>query len=309
MNARRLGSLHVRLAAVAIFLGLSLPACSSDPDEGAARSSAAIVGGTQTTGARFPATGALVQPADGGLLCTATWIAPRAVLTAAHCLSGVGRGFPAFTLSPELGPQAPTHAGVAVYIDPEFDPHANGPLHDVALMELSEAPEAGGGAAPAEILTDTADGGDLAVGTNLVLVGYGFEQADGGASGARNAGSAAVTQVGAVEMTAGTSGDAEACFGDSGGPAYVAGPDGTPRVAGVISRAADPMNPCAFGSVLTRVDSVSAWIASTLQTIGEHEQPAKAAAGCAAAPWRRSGWGPGVLCALIVFRRRSLARG
>jgi hypothetical protein len=303
LMSARLGLLRASLAGAAVFLALSSSACSSDPDPGEAYSSSAIIGGTEATGARFPATGALVQPAGGGLLCTATWIAPRVVLTAAHCLASVGRGFPAFTLSPELGPDAPTRAGVATYIHPAFDPYANGPLHDIAVMELA-GPAGADGTAPSEMLAGTADGGELAVGTSLVLVGYGVGQVDGGGSGARNGGSAAITEVGADEMIAGTSADAQACFGDSGGPAYVTGPDGTPRVGGVISRAADPMHPCASGSVLTRVDALSAWIASSLQTIAQHEQAPEAAPGCAAAPGRGGGWGPGILWVLLILRRR-----
>jgi hypothetical protein len=220
----------------------------------------------------------------------------------------VGRGFPAFTLSPELGPQAPTRAGTAIYIHPAFDPYANGSLHDIAVMELVESSGADGGM-PAEMLTGTAEGGDVAVGKSLVLVGYGVGQVDGGGSGARSAGSAVITEVAADEMIAGTSADdAQACFGDSGGPAYVMGPDGTPQVCGVISRAADPMHPCASGSVLTRVDALSAWIASTLQTIAQHEEAPQAAPGCAVAPGQRGGWGPGILCALLILHRRSRNR-
>jgi hypothetical protein len=216
----------------------------------------------------------------------------------------VGRAFPSFILAPELGPQAATRSGVAVDVHPAFDPYASGPLSDIALLELDEAPHADG-VAPAEMLMGTAATGELAVGTSLDLVGYGVEQVDGGGSGARSAGAAAVTEVGPEEVIAGAPGDARACFGDSGGPAYVAGPDGRSRVAGIVSRSADPMIPCAFGSVLTRVDAFSGWIASTLRAIAQRVPPSAATPGCAAAPRRGgSGGGLGMLCALVLFRRR-----
>src|SRR5213078_3032674 len=55
---------------------------------------------------------------------------------------------------------------------------------------------------------------------------------------------------------------ADSCFGDSGGPVYVATPDG-PALIGVVSRGlALPAAPCGNGGVYVRVDKVLSWIQS-----------------------------------------------
>jgi hypothetical protein len=61
------------------------------------------------------------------------------------------------------------------------------------------------------------------------------------------------------EFTAGGRGT-DSCFGDSGGPAFLDGPDG-PVLAGVVSRGlALPGIPCGNGGVYVRADKVTAWI-------------------------------------------------
>jgi secreted trypsin-like serine protease len=85
-------------------------------------------------------------------------------------------------------------------------------------------------------------------------------------------------------MTIGLPGEPESFAGDSGGPAFIFHPDGTRRLAGIVSRSASAAG---GGMIHTRVDALADWIAATLHAMARDVKPSKnGGEGCA-------GTGPG----------------
>ena len=194
-------------------------------------SAAAITGGSADSGdlaalglvAQTPLCGAEATTAE--LFCSGVLIAPRVVLTAAHCTS----------LHPLAGSRV--YAGTAVATDPgqrltvaavrrhpswtADDPRAN----DIALLVLEEpAPFA-----PIPPIAMPLDGSF--VGTTVRVVGFGKD--DAGAVGTKRHGTATVTALGATTFQIAAA-PAMSCEGDSGGPILVER-GGQTRVAGVTS--------------------------------------------------------------------------
>jgi V8-like Glu-specific endopeptidase len=109
-------------------------------------------------------------------VCTATLIAPRVLITAAHCVAA----FPAQSLDFTLDASATGRhkpAGVFVrraYLNPEYHLRASDSLHDIALLEL-ETPLKG---LTAERVLHPADAAALLrSGVRVQLVGYGTTHA------------------------------------------------------------------------------------------------------------------------------------
>lgn len=67
------------------------------------------------------------------------------------------------------------------------------------------------------------------------------------------------------EFVAGGTGDADSCFGDSGGPVYLDTPVGT-VVVGAVSRGVDgSATPCGGGGIYVRTDKLIDWIEETTE--------------------------------------------
>lgn len=234
----------------------------------------------------FPATGALLVRWLGApvLQCTATAVAPRVLLTAAHCVAACARQRIELTLAPDLAGGARDRWRLArAFVHPGYDPHAAGALHDIALVELDAPLDR---AVPEILLSPDEARRMLRRGLRLILVGYGRPRADGGAPGARYAAAATVTRLGAEEMTLGAPGDPQGFEGDSGGPAFLVAPDGTRRLAGIVSRAAGAVPGAAAGTVHTRIDAHADWLATTLRTIERAAPPPAGSAACRGAVCR-----------------------
>jgi hypothetical protein len=225
----------------AIFVSGTLVACASDvPDEAEDSVSDEIRNGHLDTVHRN-----VVRVNS----CSATLIAPRTVLSAAHCFYQP-QGRVNVVVAPNILPIAATY---------QVHASAAPPDHDVAVLTLDAAAT---GIEPA-LLLRTAP----LVGEAVTFVGYGRSQL-AWPDGKRRAGSSTISDVdGAHFATYGASPTrASIDFGDSGGPAFVVR-GGRERLAGIASRA---RNDCALGntdctvSEHARADAELTWIKSRM---------------------------------------------
>lgn len=235
----------------------------------------AIIGG-----APAPSETSVVAVVDAGgrLTCSGTVVAPRVVLTAAHCLA----------IPPaEILVEDRRVAVRAAEAHPGYD--AATFAHDVALLfvaeELPVAPEP---------LPATRDDG-VAVGDALTFVGYGFTQAGaGGSYGERRARVAPVTTMSEGKFSYGE----VTCYGDSGGPAFLDGSEGRVLV-GVTS--SGPSG-CAFFGLSSRTVASLDWIRA-----GAGLPAVDDGGGCATGRGRGGAWA--ALALLALSRRRARGAG
>lgn len=239
----------VSLAAAAA----TLTACTQpteDAGEGTVDSTdSAIVGGTTTTA--YPAVGALID--ENGPFCTATVVAPRVLVTAAHCVVDATPQGTGFVVGGNAN-TAKTFTRVSKLVaHPQFDMQRI--VNDVAVVILaSDAP-----VAPIAINKTALD--QSWVGRSLQFVGYGvnngFRQTG---AGIKRQVAMPITQIGATQFAYGDR-THNTCFGDSGGPALL-DQGGTVSVVGVTSFGDGT---CSQFGVDTRVDAFQSFVAPFLK--------------------------------------------
>ncbi len=205
-------------------------ACSEDdaaePDASRLqRDRETIVGGTACTG--FPAVGMLLV--NGRMHCTATLVAARKVLTAAHCVSGVPPSAVTFALGPSFDAPTAFLSVSALTPHPGFDPRQM--RSDVAVVTLAQE-------APRDIVPMAMNQQDMAqwAGRKLFFVGYGMN--DGVLQtgiGFKRSAWMTITQVGLTDFRYEDEPTLSTCYGDSGGPAFALDEGNQYVLAGVTS--------------------------------------------------------------------------
>ena len=218
-----------------------------------------IYGGTPTAKGEFDQVVAITV---GSFLCTGTVVAPRLVLTAAHCLDGLASPAP---IDVFYGPEVLVGSSVGATdfgVHPDFcgrDSSCTEDIYDLGYIVL----EANFVLPSYTPIVATQEDWDAAIreGGTVTLVGYG--EADNAAPGEDSLGVKRKVDVeitgqtpAGLEFIAGGDGK-DTCEGDSGGPAFVTLPDGSLRLAGILSRGTVP---CGKGGVYGVPYAAACWI-------------------------------------------------
>jgi secreted trypsin-like serine protease len=268
--------------AVALLCALLTALLAPTTAAAAPPAQASIIGGDVTAIADLPSLAFIAAQTgkDQGFACTGTVVAPRLVLTAAHCVEDLQLG--GFTPAPDykvatgrtLPRQDQTGAVMqvsATHVFPGFDPGTT--RGDAALLVLASPTSA-----PAIPLAAAADNALYAGGAPVILAGWGLTSANARSApnGLRSTANVVLNPIGceqsiarfyppyspALQMCTTDPPDKAngGCFGDSGGPAIAHRADGSPVQIGIVSTGG-PACSTRLPNIFTRVDRISTWVA------------------------------------------------
>lgn len=290
-----MGSSKSRRSTLASALGaLAIALLAPTFAQASSGAQASIIGGDVASIADFPSLAYIVATHSKreGFACTGSVIAPRVILTAAHCVENLELGgfTPANEYAVATGRATPRQSGggevLAVsetHVFPGFDP---GTTHgDAALLVLATPT-----VAPPLPLASATDSALYAGGTQVTLVGWGLTDPRArsapesllttssvvlspGACKARTHSFyppySSVLQMCTTDPPDHANGG---CFGDSGGPAIAHRPDGSPVEIGIVSTGG-PECSTRLPNIFTRADLISTWASEWVAAVEANGPP------------------------------------
>jgi secreted trypsin-like serine protease len=283
LGRSRGGRASLLAAACAVLAALAIPTAAS----AGGPAHASIVGGQASSIEEFPYL-SYIEARQGrhGFACTGSVIAPRVILTAAHCVEEIEKG----TLTP-AGDYIVT-SGIAnlhqasntnlfriteTHVFPGFEP---GGLHGDAALLVLDRPTATTPVA----LAAASDAALYKGGAPILIAGWGLTAPKAANSPANlRSTPTAIQQPGSCRSKTGSfyraykpaeqlctldlpSKKGGGCFGDSGGPGVAKRADGSTVEVGVISIGTPGCDP-KLPNVLTRVDLISTWASQWIAAV------------------------------------------
>lgn len=217
-----------------------------------------VIGGKEVP-AGSPIAAVTVAVRDASGFCSGTIIADDIVVTAAHCLDGPASGVRVAYGTSVLNGGAIQSQVHGYEKNPDWKGATGRKLWgDMAIVRIKgRLPD---GYQPAQVL---AGGLGPRLGDEVVIAGFGVVSVDPwrGTGTLRSATAAVVSVLTEHDIAADSGTGVGACFGDSGGPAFVV-VDGRHLVWGVTSRSFpyDAPRDCSKGTVFTSIPSYAEWI-------------------------------------------------
>lgn len=215
-----------------------------------------IIGGTVAKTTDYPSVGLL----SAGGTCTGTLVAPKWVLTAAHCVSGKSATSVKFTVGGK------TYTSDAIRIHPAFNPAAFSLGNDIALVHLVAAVP---GITPATLAATAPKVKQVVIIVGFGLTGTGATGQTTGA-GTKRYGQQVIDFVlaGQILWMFDKGETSSIAQGDSGGPAFA---KGTTSIVGVASGMSvgtgGKLGIWGTYAFETRVDVHRAWLVNTMATL------------------------------------------
>lgn len=237
------------VAAVAVHLGGLASRVEAQPKK-------SIIGGTTAKSTDYPSVGLL----SAGGTCTGTLVAPKWVLTAAHCVSGKSATSVKFTVGGK------TYSSDAIKVHPSYNPNAFSLGNDIALVHLTAAVS---GITPAALASTAPKAKQSVTIVGFGLTGTGVTGQTTGA-GTKRYGTQVIDFVLAPHILwmfdkNETSSIAQ---GDSGGPAFAMGTTSIVGVAsGVSVGSGGKIGVWGTYAFETRVDIHRTWLVNTMATL------------------------------------------